>query len=320
MEHDRALVTGGAGFIGSNIVEELVSKDVKVTVLDDLYLGSRSNLSEVENDITFVEGSVLDNSKVSEAMKDVDVVFHQAARSSAPMHKEKPVESSRVNVDGFVNVCEEAVAHGASKVVYASTSSMYGSKEPPHREGMGAVPTNRYSASKMSREMYAKNYSYNNQLETTGLRYFAVYGPHERAKGRFANVVTQFLWKMMKDERPVIWGDGTQTRDFTYVKDVARANLQASRTGDSLDGEVVNVGTGREVSFNTVVETLKEELGSQIDPKYVDNPRDKYVQRTKADTSKAERVLDWTAQTDFKSGVNKIIEYYRGLDEEVVKE
>ncbi len=308
---ERALVTGGAGFIGSNIVEELVEQDVEVVVLDDLYLGSEDNLSEVRDQIEFVEGSVMDMEKVEEAIEGVDTIFHQAARSSSPMHKEDPQEGVRVNVEGFINVCEAAVEEGAEKVVYASTSSMYGSVTPPHREDMDVTPTNLYTASKMSREMYAQVYSYNNRLETTGLRYFSVYGPHEKAKGKYANVVTQFLWKMMDGERPVIWGDGEQTRDFTFVKDIARANVKAADRKPELDGEVFNLGTGNDVSFNEVVGELNEALGTDIEPEHIENPRDKYVSATKADNSEAKKKLGWEPQKSFSEGLERTVEYYR---------
>lgn len=308
---DRALVTGGAGFIGSNIVEELVNRGVEVVVLDDLYLGEKQNLSEVKDQIEFIEGSVLEREKVEGAVKGCDTVFHQAARSSSPMHMEKPQEGARVNIEGFINTAEAAIEEGAEKIVYASTSSMYGSVEPPHREDMGEVPTNLYTASKMSRECYAQTYSYNDRIETTGLRYFAVYGPHERAKGKFANVVTQFLWKMMDGESPVIWGDGSQTRDFTFVQDIVKANMLAAERRDDIDGNYFNVGTGKDVSFNTVVEKLNEVLGTDIEAEHVENPRDKYVQATKADLSRSRELLGYEPDYSFEEGVKEAADYYR---------
>lgn len=308
---EKALVTGGAGFIGSNIVKELVDRGVETVVLDDLYLGSTDNLEEVEDDIEFIEGSVLDREKVEEAVEGCDTVFHQAARSSSPMHQEKPLEGARVNVEGFVNTAEAALDAGVEKIVYASTSSMYGSVEPPHSEDMGEVPTNLYTASKMSRERYAQVYSYNDRIETTGLRYFSVYGPHERSKGKYANIVTQFLWKMMNGERPVIWGDGSQTRDLTFVKDIVQANMLAAERREELDGQYFNVGTGRDVSFSQVVEKLNDVLGTDIEPEHVENPRDKYVQTTRADISRAKNKLGYEPEHSFEEGLEKTVKYYR---------
>ena len=307
---ERVLVTGGAGFIGSNLVEELVDRGKDVVVLDDLYLGDEDNFSEVKNDIEFVQGSVLDEEALDESMQGVDTVFHLAARSSSPMHKENPAEGARVNVEGFVRTVEAAKDEEVEKVVYASTSSMYGSVEPPHSEDQNPVPSNLYTASKMSREKYAEAYSYNNEMETTGLRFFSVFGPHERAKGKYANVVTQFLWKMMDDEQPVIWGDGTQERDFVFVEDVVDALIKASKRRDELDGEVFNVGRGDPVTFNEVVENLNEALGKEIDAEKIENPRDKYVHEHKADNSKAREVLGWSPSHSFEEGLGKTVEYY----------
>ena len=308
---EKALVTGGAGFIGSNIVEMLVENGKDVVVLDDLFLGSESNLSEVESDIEFFKGSVLNKKIIEEAIDGCDIVFHQAAKSSSPMHQEDPVKGARINIEGFINTAEAAINEGINKIVYASTSSMYGSVNPPHREEQDSIPTNHYTASKMSRERYAQSYSYNNKIQTTGLRYFSVFGPHEKAKGSYANIITQFLWKMMDDERPVIWGDGSQTRDFTYVKDIAKANLLAAEECEELDGEIINIGTGEDYSFNDVVKNLNRELNKEIDPKYIENPRDKYVQQTKADIEKAENLLGYKPDYSFKEGLKETVNYYK---------
>ncbi|MFB6207860.1 MAG: SDR family NAD(P)-dependent oxidoreductase [Candidatus Nanohaloarchaea archaeon] len=307
---EKALVTGGAGFIGSNIVEELVKDGVEVVVLDDLYLGSEDNLEEVRSDVEFVNGSVLDDEKVEEAVEGCDTVFHQAARSSSPMHKENPQEGVRVNVEGFVNTVEAAREEGVEKVVYASTSSMYGSVEPPHKEDMGEYPTNLYTASKMSRELYAKVYSEQTDIQFTGLRYFSVYGPHEKAKGKYANVLTQFMWEMMDGEQPVIWGDGTQSRDFTYVKDIARANILAAQRKEELNGEYFNIGTGRDVSFNDLVEKLKDVTGKDIEPEHIEHPRDNPVMATRADYSRAKEKMGYEPEYSFEEGLRATYNYY----------
>ena len=307
---EKALVTGGAGFIGSNIVEKLVEQDIDVKVIDDLFLGDEDNLEDVRDEITFIQGSVLEEEKVRQAVEDVDVIFHQAARSSSPMHRENPAEGTRINVEGFVNVAEAAIDEGVGKIVYASTSSMYGSVSPPHREEMDLKPQNRYTASKMSREMYAQCYSYKGEIETTGLRYFSVFGPHERAKGKYANVVTQFMWNMMEGEQPVIWGDGTQERDFVYVEDVARANIKAAETREELDGEVINIGRGDPVTFNQVVEKLNKVLDTGIEPEKIENPRDKYVKEHRADISKAKKLLNWQPEYSFEQGLEQTRKYY----------
>lgn len=311
---EKALITGGAGFIGSNIAEMLIEKGVEVVVLDSMYLGKPENLEAVKDEVEIIEGSVTDRETVEEAVEGCDTVFHQAARSSAPMHKDDPAEGARINVEGFVNTVEAAKEAGVEKVVYASTSSMYGSVEPPHKEDMGEEPTNLYTASKMSRELYANVYSRKGEIETTGLRYFSVFGPHERAKGNFANVISQFLWKLMEAEQPVIYGDGTQTRDFTFVKDIARANIKAAERREELDGKYFNIGTGEEHSFNDVVEELENILETDIGAERIDNPIDNYVARTKADYSRAKEVLGWEPKYSFREGLSKTVEYYKNAE------
>lgn len=308
---DKALVTGGAGFIGSNIVNELVEKGVEVIVLDDLYLGSETNLEDVREEIEFIQGSVTDEESLEEAVEGCDTVFHLAARSSSPMHKDNPAEGARINIEGFIKTVEAAKKSEVEKIVYASTSSMYGSVEPPHREDMGEYPTNLYTASKMSRELYAKVYSQETDIHFTGLRYFSVYGPREKAKGKYANVITQFMWKMMDGENPVIWGDGSQSRDFTFVKDIARANIKAAEIKQETNGEYYNIGTGRDVDFNTLVEMLNEALDKDIEPEHIEHPRDNPVMTTKADNTRAREQLGWQPEVDLEEGIKKTYSFYR---------
>ncbi|MFB6100173.1 MAG: NAD-dependent epimerase/dehydratase family protein [Candidatus Nanohalobium sp.] len=310
MEMDKALVTGGAGFIGSNIVEKIVEKDVEVVVLDSQYLGDESNLDRVRDEVEFIDGSVLDVETVEEAIEGCDTVFHLAARSSSPMHKDDAAEGARVNIEGFINVAEAAEDEGVEKVVYASTSSMYGSVEPPHRVDSGEYPMNLYTASKMSRELYAKTYSVQTDVQFTGLRFFSVFGPHEKAKGKYANVLTQFLWKMQDGEQPVIWGEGDQERDLIYVEDVAEANIAAAQRIEEANGEVFNVGTGNPQTFNQVVEELNNALGTDIEAERIENPRDNYVMEHRADISRTREVLGWEPEYSFEEGLEKTVEFY----------
>jgi len=204
---------------------------------------------------------------------------------------------------------EEARNGDVNKVVYASTSSMYGSVEPPHREHMGEQPVNLYSASKMSRELYATVYADAYDVDVVGLRYFSVYGPRERAKGEFANLVSQFMWKMMNAEQPVIWGDGTRTRDFTFVTDIVRGNIKAAES--DVSGDVFNLGTGAETSLNALVDKLNTVLGTDIEPEYVEHPKETPVMRTKADNAKAQDLLDWQPQVDIDAGIQKTADFNR---------
>lgn len=303
----KALVTGGCGFIGSNLAITLVERGYDVTVLDDMYLGSPANLAGYQDRINIVEGDVRDTEVVQDCCDGVNVVFHNAARSSAPMHKENPVEGADVNVNGFINVMEEARNGDVETVVYASTSSMYGSVEPPHREDMGEYPINLYSASKMSRELYAKVYAEAYGVQTVGLRYFSVYGPREREKGEFANLVSQFMWKMMNGEQPVIYGDGTQTRDFTFVQDIVQGNIKAAER--DVSGEVMNLGTGQETSLNELVDLLNAALGTDIDAEHVEMPMDNYVMRTRADYSKAKKLIGYEPTFSLEEGIQKTVAF-----------
>ncbi|MCJ7479407.1 MAG: SDR family NAD(P)-dependent oxidoreductase [Candidatus Nanohaloarchaeota archaeon QJJ-7] len=304
----KALVTGGAGFIGSNLAVKLAESGHDVVVLDDMYLGTRENLEGYEDKIQIIEGDVRDRETVREACEGVDVVFHDAARSSAPMHKDEPVEGTDVNVLGFINVMEEARENDFN-VVYASTSSMYGSVEPPHKEDSGEEPVNLYSASKMSRELYATVYHRAYDIDVIGLRYFSVYGPREKAKGQYANLISQFMWKMMDGERPEIWGDGSRTRDFTYVGDIVRGNIKAAES--DVSGEVVNLGTGDETRLDELVDMLNEELETDIDPVHTEHPKKNKVMRTKADNSKAKELIGWEPQINIEEGIKKTAEWYR---------
>lgn len=305
----KALVTGGCGFIGSNLAVELVDRGHDVVVLDDMYLGTPDNLEPVKDSVTVVEGDVRDRDTVQECCDGVDVAFHNAARSSAPMHVDEPVTGAAVNIAGFLNVMEEARANDIS-VVYASTSSMYGSVEPPHREHSGEEPVNLYSASKMSRELYAAVYDDVYDVEVVGLRYFSVYGPRERAKGEYANLISQFMWTLMDGERPEIWGDGSRTRDFTYVGDIVRGNIRAAEA--DVSGTVVNLGTGEETRLDDLVDKLNDGLGTDIEPRYVEMPKDNPVMRTKADISRAEELLGWEPAVGIDEGIQKTAAYYGG--------
>lgn len=289
---EKALVTGGAGFIGSNLLHKLEKKEVETVAVDNLFLGDKDNIPE---DTEFVHSSVLDQRKLKEAMSGVDTVFHLAARSSSPMHQEEPAKSCRVNVEGFVKVVEAALKNDVEKVVYASTSSIYANQESPYKENLDETVLNRYAASKKAREEYAKMYAETTELNITGLRYFSVYGPErEKHKEIYANIISQFKWKIMDDEQPVIWGDGTQERDFIHVEDAVKATLRASEKRPELNSEVINVGTGQTTNFNQVVQKLNEELGKDITPIYKENRKpENYIEKHRADTEKMEKLLNF---------------------------
>jgi UDP-glucose 4-epimerase len=305
MDGNRVLVTGGAGFIGSNLANELAA-DNDVVVVDDCYLGTPENLVDA---VEFHERSVVED----DLPTDVDVVFHLAALSSYAMHEDDPTRGARVNVEGFVNVVEQAREDGCDTVVYASTSSIYGSQTDPSPESMDVGVNTGYEASKMAREQYAEYFSNHYEMTLAGLRYFSVYqgyGGAEEHKGEYANVIAQFADDIAHGRAPKLYGDGEQTRDFTHVSDIVRGTVLAAE--HELDG-VYNLGTGDPYSFNTVVEMLNDELGADVDPEYVENPipESVYVHDTCADTAKMREATEWEPEIDFEEGLERVCGQYQ---------
>lgn len=305
MDNKRVLVTGGAGFIGSNLANALAA-DNEVIVVDDGYLGTAENL---ESNVEFRDESVLAGGLPT----DVDVVFHLAALSSYAMHEDDPCRGVRVNVEGFVNVVEQARQDGCETVVYASTSSIYGSRTEPSPVDMPVTVNTGYEASKLARERYAEYFSNHYGLTLAGMRFFSVYqgyGGAEGHKGEYANVIAQFADDIAHGRSPELYGDGTQTRDFTHVEDIVDGLVLAAE--HELDG-VFNLGTGESYDFNTVVDLLNEELGTAVEPTYVENPipESVYVHDTCADYSKMHAETGWEPSIEFEAGIERVCSVYK---------
>lgn len=305
MQGNRVLVTGGGGFIGSNLATHLAERN-EVVAVDDGSLGTAANL---DSTVEFVERSVLDD----DLPTDVDVVFHLAARSSYAMCEAEPRRGVRVNVEGFVNTVEQARHDGCDTVVYASTSSVYGSRTNPTPEDVPVTASTGYEASKLARERYAEYFSTHYDMTLAGMRLFSVYqgyGGAEAHKGEYANVVAQFADDIANGRSPTLYGDGTQTRDFTHVDDVVRG---LERAADCRLTGVYNLGTGERYDFNTVVELLNDELGTDVDPKYVENPIPEkvYVHDTWADATKFRDATGWKPEVSFTRGVERVCRPYR---------
>jgi UDP-glucose 4-epimerase len=302
MKNKRILVTGGAGFIGSNLANKLATSN-DVIAVDNCYLGTPDNLCD---DVRFVDVSVVDDNLPT----DVDVVFHFAALSSYKMHEEDPVQGARVNVEGFVNTIEQARQDGCDTVVYATTSSIYGNRTEPSPETMDVEARTGYEASKLARERYAEYFHNFHDITLAGMRFFSVYqgfGGAEEHKGEFANTVAQFTEKIANGERPELFGDGTQTRDFTHVDDIVRACELAADY--QLHG-IYNVGTEQSYSFNEMVELINDELGTNVEPNYIENPLDEYVHDTMADYTKLYEETGWEPKIAFEEGVSRVCEPY----------
>lgn len=298
----RALVTGGAGFIGSNLVSELVKRDYDVTIVDNLSTGDKKNLKGLNKNIKFYQASCDEITNLD--LEKPDVIYHIGIPSSSPMYRNTPLLTGNA-INEFVKIMELSKTYN-SKVIYASSSSMYGRCEPPHTENMEIEPFDYYTEARLTMERIAKVYHELHDVKSIGLRLFSIYGPNEKSKGKYANIVTQFLWKMMKDKSPVIYGDGKQTRDFTHVSDVVKAFIKAGET--NLDYEIINVGTGTETSFKKVVNILNQKLGKSLNPEYVENPIENYVERTLADISKAETLLEYSPEIELERGIERKIE------------
>ena len=308
MQDSRVLVTGGAGFIGSNLSNALAEEN-EVIALDNCYLGTPENLTD---DVEFVEADVLDD----DLPTDVDAVFHLAALSSREMLEEHPRRGARVNVEGFVNVVEQAMDDGCETFVYASTSSIYGSQREPCPEDMPVEASTGYDASMMGRERYAEYYADFHEVSMAGMRFFSVYqgyGGNEAHKGEFANTISQFADKIADGESPVLWGDGSQTRDFTHVSDIVRGLELAAE--ERLTG-VYNLGVGKPYSFNEMVGMINDELGTDVEPGYEPVPLKNYVYHTCADPTKFKAATGWEPEVSFEDGLKQVCEPYKERMEE----
>ena len=296
------LVTGGAGFIGSNLVEDLLRAGEDVLVLDNMHTGSTENLAGLEGRLELIQKSCSDLSTLDIHPQKI---YHLGIPSSSPMYKRNPYLVGEA-INGFISIYELARRSG-SRVVYASSSSLYNGILPPHREDMAIGVTDYYTEARLAMERIAELYQRLYGIASVGLRFFSVYGPREGSKKQYANMVTQFLWDMKEGKRPLVYGDGTQTRDFTYVLDVVRAMRLAM---DSDYHGILNVGTGEAWSFNEVIELLNLMMDLSLDAQYTENPIKNYVLQTLADTAKAERTIGFKSRFGLEEGIREMIRFY----------
>ncbi len=300
----KILVTGALGFIGSNITERLVKEGHEVTALDSMHTGSDANIASVKGRVRVIKS---DSGSVGKMEEKFDAIIHEGTYSSSPMYRKEPHLAAKV-LDEWISILEHVRKHDGCKLIFASSSSIYNGNPAPYREDMPVKVTDFYTEGRHAMERMADLYHQFYGIKTTALRYFSVYGPHEDAKKTYANIITQFLWAMKKGERPIILGDGRQSRDFIYVDDVVEANMLALRA--SKHG-VFNVGTGKAASFNEVVAMLNRQLGTSIEPAYERNNIKNYVGTTLADTTKAAEGLGFRAKTGLEDGVRRLLAYYQ---------
>jgi len=307
---ERFLVTGGAGFIGSNICIKLIEEGCFVRVIDNLLTGKKSNLASVIDRIEFIEADMGDEGIAREAMKDIDVVLHQGALPSVPKSVDNPAATHRHCLDATFTVLLAARNAGVKRFVYASSSSAYGdSPTLPKVETMRPEPLSPYAASKLGGEYYCKVFFTVFGLETISLRYFNVFGPHQDPTSQYAAAIPAFVTAILKDKPPTIYGDGEQSRDFTYVDNVVDANLLAARAKKT-SGEVINIACGKAVTVNEIIGMINNLKGKDIKPVYTD-PRLGDVKHSLADITAAEKLIGYKPKVSFEQGLQLAIRWYR---------
>lgn len=310
----RYLVTGGAGFIGSNLVRALLARNEQVRVLDDFSTGRRANLEDVAGEIDLVESDVCDPDTVQRAMRGVDYCLHLAAIPSVPRSVADPLRSNRVNVEGTLNVFLAARDANVKRVVYASSSSVYGNARPgPLNEDLPRAPVSPYGVSKAAVEMYAETFSRLYDLELVGLRYFNVFGPHQDPDSPYAAVIPIFIRALRAGRRPPVHGDGRQSRDFTYVDNVVEANLQACACSERIAG-IYNAACGASASVLDLVEMLNTLLGTRLEPEFLPaRPGD--IRDSRADIGRARQAFGYAPRVSLREGLERTAAWYKRTED-----
>ncbi|HET6980166.1 MAG TPA: SDR family oxidoreductase [Pyrinomonadaceae bacterium] len=305
------LVTGGAGFIGSHIAAALMAQGARVRVLDDLTTGHRENIEEIGGDLDFIEGSVADEQLLSKVLDGVEVVFHEAAIPSVPRSVEAPRQTHVASVDGTFSLLVAARDAKVRRVVYAASSSAYGDQPTlPKAEQMLPDPLSPYAVAKLVGEYYCQVFTRVYGLETVSLRYFNVFGPRQDPGSQYSGVVSRFISTLLSDERPVIYGDGEQSRDFTYIENVVFANLKAAEAKDA-SGKVINVANGQRITLNQLLEELKELTGKRdVTAEYLES-RVGDVRHSLADITLAQRYLGYESRVGLREGLQHTIDWWK---------
>ncbi|MFH1830237.1 MAG: SDR family NAD(P)-dependent oxidoreductase [Pseudomonadota bacterium] len=302
------LITGGAGFIGSHIAEQIVRKGLgKVTVFDNLSSGHEENIAHLKDEVRFIKGDVRHPDDIKKAIEGIDIVFHDAAFASAFDSYNEPGLTNDINIGGTYNLLEAAHAAGVKRMVLASSAAIYGTEsELPNSEDMLPRPQSPYAISKLCNEYYARMFALHKGLETVCLRYFNVFGPRQDPSSEYSGVISRFIEQIRRGENLVVYGDGTQTRDFIYVGDVARANILASQSEKCGSGECINIGTGKETNLLELIDALKKACERDVMPEFKPS-RTGDIKRSVAAVKLARDLTDFFAQTDFDDGIKQLI-------------
>ncbi|MFP4082681.1 MAG: SDR family oxidoreductase [Candidatus Aminicenantes bacterium] len=311
---ERYLVTGGAGFIGSNIVEELLSKKEEVRVLDNFLTGKKENIAPFLDKIEFMEGDIRDYKTCCQAVEGVNRVLHQAALPSVPRSIADPVLANDINIKGTLNLLLASRDKRVKRFVFASSSSVYGDDPAlPKKETMPPRPLSPYALTKMVGEMYCRIFRQIYGLSTVSLRYFNIFGPRQDPFSQYAAVIPNFINKILHGERPVIFGDGRQSRDFTYVANVVEANILAAKS-QKVTADVINVACGRRTTVNSLAARINRILKKDLKPSHAP-PRPGDVKHSFADISRAKKELKYSPQVSFDQGLEKTIRWYQEREE-----
>lgn len=323
LKDKRVLVTGGAGFIGCNLVRRLIKEGAQVRVFDNFSTGKRENIqsiiddlitelpnNSITNNFDIFEGDLRDFALILEATKDIEIIFHQAALPSVIRSVRAPNTTNDVNITGTLNLLESARANGVRKVIYASSSSIYGDSETlPKKEDMIPNPLSPYAVSKIAGEHYMKVFSYLYGINTIILRYFNVYGPHQDPNSEYSGVIAKFITAFINNKPITVYGDGEQSRDFTYVDDVVEANILAAKS--NVSGDVFNVAGGNRHTLNQMVKILKSIFKKDDCEVVYKDVRPGDVKHSQAEVTKVKETLNFKAQISFEKGLRKTVEWYR---------
>jgi nucleoside-diphosphate-sugar epimerase len=305
------LVTGGAGFIGSHIAAAMTADGARVRVLDDLSTGHRENLEEIGGDVEFIQGSVADAELLKKVLDGVEVVFHEAAIPSVPRSVEAPRQTHIASVDGTFSLLVAARESGVRRVVYAASSSAYGDQPTlPKVENMAPDPLSPYAVAKLVGEYYCRVFTRVYGLETVSLRYFNVFGPRQDPGSQYSGVVSRFISALLTNERPVIFGDGEQSRDFTYIENVVHANMNAA-TSKEASGKVINVANGKRITLNELLAELKDLTGKHDVTAEYREPRVGDVKHSLADITLAKQYLGYQSRVDLREGLQRTIDWWK---------
>ena len=307
----KVLITGGAGFIGSNLADELLRQGAKVSIIDNLVTGFRENLEEIKGDFEFIEGDINDDEKLNKALEDVSLVFHQAALPSVPRSVENPLDTHQACVNGTFNLLLKSKEKGVRRVIYAASSSAYGDQETlPKVETMIPKPLSPYAAAKLMGEYYCQVFSRVYGLETVCLRYFNVFGPRQNPSSMYSGVISRFIDALMSQQTPVIYGDGEQSRDFTFIANVVNANINAATTKQGI-GEVINAANGERISLNELLEVLKKITDNQTAAADYQAARNGDVKHSQADNTRAVEWLEYEKLVNLEDGLRQTIEWWK---------